>query len=301
MTFLLKVFAPEKPVTENEMTGRAATNTIGKIAAVLTILLDLYLLLFLPLGINLAVFLFIGLPLTLSVIRIIPEYQRGVLFNLGRYDGIVGPGIVFVAPILQNLQIVDLRIHTIDIPPQEVITKDNVSVQVNGVVFFRVIDPAKAVLKVRNYMAATSALAQTTLRDVIGGVTLDELLESRDEVAAEIRKIVDEKTDAWGIDITEIRLQDVTLPESMKRAMAVQAEAEREKRAVIIKAEGELTAARKYAEAAKTLTSVPGGLTLRTLQTISDISKDPSQKIYFILPIELLEAWAGVKNDRPGD
>lgn len=228
----------------------------------------------------------------LLAVRVLPEYKRGVLFTLGRYDGVVGPGLVVIIPIVQSLRVVDLRVHTLDILPQEVITKDNVSVRVNGVVFYRVLDPAKAVLKVNDYVYATSAIAQTTLRDVVGGVDLDGLLENRDEVAAEIRKIVDQKTDEWGIDITEIRLQDITLPENMKRAMAVQAEAEREKRAVIIKAEGELIAAENYAKAAKTLSSTPGGLTLRTLQTINDISKDPSQKIYFILPIELLESWS---------
>ncbi len=231
-------------------------------------------------------------------VRVLPEYRRGVLFTLGRYDGVVGPGLVIIVPFIQSLRVVDLRVHTLDIPPQEVITKDNVSVRVNGVVFYRVVDPAKAVLRVHDYAYATSAIAQTTLRDVIGGVDLDGLLENRDAIAQEIRRIVDDKTDEWGIDITEIRLQDITLPENMKRAMAVQAEAEREKRAVIIKAEGELIAAENYAKAAKTLASTPGGLTLRTLQTINDISKDPSQKIYFVLPIEVLESWAGAKRSK---
>jgi len=165
------------------------------------------------------------------------------------------------------------------------------SVRVNGVVFYRVIDPAKATLRVHDYVYATSAIAQTTLRDVIGGVELDELLENRDTIAQEIRRIVDAKTDEWGIDITEIRLQDITLPDNMKRAMAVQAEAEREKRAVIIKAEGDLAAAENYAKAAAKLATTPGALTLRTLQTLSDLSKDPSQKFYFVVPLELLESW----------
>ena len=227
----------------------------------------------------------------LMSVKILNEYQRGVLFTLGRYSGILGPGVRVIVPFLQWVRIVDLRVTTADIPPQEVITKDNVSVKVNGVVFFRVIDPAKAVLRVKDYKYATSAYAQTTLRDVIGGVTLDELLENRDAVAEEIRRIVDEKTDEWGVDITDIKLQDIVLPENMKRAMAVQAEAEREKRAVIIKAEGERAAAENYAKAAKVLSSTPGGLTLRILQTINDISKDPSQKFIVLLPIELLESW----------
>ncbi len=224
-------------------------------------------------------------------IRILNEYQRGVLFTLGRYSGILGPGVRVIIPLIQWIRIVDLRVTTADIPPQEVITKDNVSVKVNGVVFFRVIDPAKAILRVKDYKYATSAYAQTTLRDVVGGVTLDELLENRDAVAEEIRRIVDEKTDEWGVDITDIKLQDITLPENMKRAMAVQAEAEREKRAVIIKAEGERAAAENYAKAAEILSTTPGGLTLRILQTINDISKDPSQKFIVLLPLELLESW----------
>ena len=228
-------------------------------------------------------------------IKVLPEYKRGVLFTFGRYSGVVGPGIVLILPIVQRLKTVDLRVMTIDIPPQEVITKDNVSVQVNGVVFYRVIDPAKAVLEIGDYVKATAALAQTVLRDVIGGVELDELLENRESIAMQIRRIVDEKTDEWGIDITDIRLQDIVLPETMKRAMAVQAEAEREKRAVIIKSEGEKVAAKNYAEASAILSSSPGGLTLRTLQTISDISKDPSQKFYVVLPIEILESWIAAR------
>ena len=224
-------------------------------------------------------------------VKIIPEYKRGVLFTLGRYDGVTGPGLVVIVPLIQRLRIVDLRVHTLDIPPQEVITKDNVSVRVNGVVFFRVIDPAKAVINVSDYVYATSAIAQTTLRDVVGGVELDQLLENRDAIAQEIRKIVDEKTDQWGIDITEIRLQDITLPDDLKRAIAIQAEAEREKRAVIIKAEGDLQAAKNYAKAAEILSKTPGALTLRTLQTLSDLSKDPSQKFYFVVPLEILESW----------
>ncbi len=231
-------------------------------------------------------------------IKILPEYKRGVLFTLGRYSGIVGPGVVTIIPFVQKLRVVDLRIFTIDIPPQEVITKDNVSVQVNGVVFYRVVDPAKAVLKINDYVRATAALAQTVLRDVIGGVTLDELLENREVIADEIRKIVDEKTDEWGIDITEIRLQDITLPEGMKRAMAVQAEAERERRAIIIKSEGEKVAAQNYKEASEILASSPASLTLRVLQTLNDISKDPSQKFVLVVPIELLEGWMKLRSGK---
>jgi len=273
--------------------GNYAARRASKIATVILVLFTAFVLYtaFTNPGLFLFVIILYGVYLLLAV-KILPEYRRGVLFTLGRYDGVVGPGIVVIVPLIQSLRIVDLRVHTIDIPPQEVITKDNVSIKVNGIVFFRVLDPAKAVLSVRDFYLATAAIAQTTLRDVVGGRTLDELLENRDEIADEIRRIVDRKTDEWGIDITEIRLQDVILPDTMKRAMAVQAEAERERRAVIIKAEGEKVAAQNYAEAAEILSKTPGGLTLRTLQTISDISKDPSQKIYFVLPVELLESWA---------
>ncbi len=245
----------------------------------------------LTLGITLSILYLIG------GIKIFNEYERGVLFTLGRYRGVVGPGLVIIFPVVQYVVKVDLRVRTVDIPPQEVITKDNVSVNVNGVVFFRVIDPTKAVLQVKDYTKATAALAQTTLRDVIGGKQLDELLERREEIAKEVRSIVDEKADEWGVDITEIRIQDIVLPENMKRAMAVQAEAERERRAVIIKAEGELKAAETYAKAAKILASVPGGLTLRTLQTINDISKDPSQKLHFFIPLEVIESWMESKKE----
>ncbi len=234
--------------------------------------------------------LFLLLIYILAGVRIINEYERGVLFTLGRYEGILGPGIHVIIPLIQRLVIVDTRVRTIDIPPQEVITRDNVSIRVNGIVFYRVIDPEKAVLNVRDYKQVTFGYAQTALRDVLGSFTLDDILERRDEMGELIRSIVDKKADEWGIDIDSIRIQDVILPEGMKRAMAVQAEAEREKRAVIIKSEGEREAATKYAEAAEILSKTPGALTLRTLQTVNDIAKDPSQKIVILLPIEILEA-----------
>jgi len=226
-----------------------------------------------------------------SSVKILKEYDRGVLFTLGRFSGVVGPGLVFIIPFVQRLKVVGLRIVSVDIPEQEVITKDNVSVKVNAVVFFRVVDPAKAILGVRDYVSVTVNYAQTTLRDVAGGVTLDELLEKRDRIAKNISSLVDRKTDEWGVDIIDIKIQDVILPTEMRRAMAAQAEAEREKRAVIIKAEGEKIAAQNYAKAAKVLSSTKGGLTLRVLQTVSDISKDPSQKFFFLLPIELADAF----------
>ena len=243
--------------------------------------------------VTLAYIIYLGLS-----IKILNEYQRGVLFTLGRFSGVLGPGIRFIIPFVQWVKIVDLRIRTVDIPPQEVITKDNVSVRVNGVVFFRVIDPAKATLNVTDYIYATSSYAQTTLRDVVGGVTLDDLLERRDEIASEIREIVDEKTDEWGVDITDIKLQDVILPDTMKRAMAVQAEAERERRAIIIKAEGERTAAENYAKAAEIISTIPGAMTLRVLQTVNDISKDPSHKFLILLPVEFMDFIESLKKQR---
>ena len=278
-----------------------AARSASKLAVVLLLAISFAVFLFAFIVPKLfGVFALLYITYLVLAVKIFPEFKRGVLFTLGRYDGVVGPGIVVIVPLVQSLRVVDLRVHTIDVPPQEVITKDNVSIQVNGIVFFSVVDPARAVLYVRDYYTATAAIAQTTLRDVVGGRTLDELLENRDEIAKEILRIVDKKTDEWGIDITEIRLQDVILPDTMKRAMAVQAEAERERRAVIIKAEGEKVAAQNYAEAANILSHTPGGLTLRTLQTINDISKDPSQKIYFVLPVELLESWAEARKKGGG-
>ncbi len=225
-------------------------------------------------------------------IRIIYEYENGVLFTLGKYQGLLGSGLIWIAPIIQTLRKVDLRIRTLDLPTQEVITKDNISVKINATVFFRVQDPQNAILNVENYVYATLMYTQTVLRDVIGGVELDELLEKRDIIAEEIRKIVDEITDKWGIDITGVRLQDIEIPDEMRRAMARQAEAEREKRAVIIKSEGEIKAAENLVKAAEMISSAPASLHLRTLHTLSDISSDPNQKTIVLLPIELLKAFA---------
>ena len=224
-------------------------------------------------------------------IRIIYEYERGVLFILGRYYGILNPGFVWILPVLQDVQKIDLRVISIDIPPQDVITKDNVPVKVNGVVFFRVEHPEKAVLNVRDYRVATVLYAQTVLRDVIGNVELDELLEKREEIGERIRKIVDEITDQWGVDVTGVRIQDIIIPEDIKRAIARQAEAEREKRAVIIKSEGELKAAENLVKAAKIISNAPEALHLRTLHTLADISSDPNQKIVILLPVEFLKAF----------
>jgi len=225
----------------------------------------------------------------LSGIRVIFEYERGVLFTLGRYTGLLGPGLIWVIPVIQYLEKVDLRVQSVDIPPQEVITKDNVPVKVNGVVFFRVEYPEKAILNVENYKQATILYAQTVLRDVIGDVELDELLQKRDEISEKIRKIVDEITDKWGVDVTSVKIQDIIIPEDIKRAIARQAEAERERRAAIIKSEGEIKAAENLQKAAKLLADTPEAITLRVLHTLAEISTDPNQKVIILFPADLLK------------
>ena len=220
-------------------------------------------------------------------IKVIRQYERGVTFTLGKYSGIRTPGLRLVIPYLQTVTKVDIRTTPIDVPKQEVITKDNITVYVDAIVYFRVLDPAKAVLETTNYTYATTNFAQAALRDITGNFELDELLSKRDEISSQIREIVDKETDKWGIDIQNVKLQNIELPADMKRAMAKQAEAERERRAAIIVAEGEKAAARAVAEAAKTLAETPGGLNIRTLQTLEKISTDPSQKTVILLPSDL--------------
>ncbi len=220
-------------------------------------------------------------------IKVIRQYERGVTFTLGKYSGIRTPGLRLVIPYLQTVTKVDIRTTPIDVPKQEVITKDNITVYVDAIVYFRVLDPAKAVLETTNYTYATTNFAQAALRDITGNFELDELLSKRDEISSQIREIVDKETDKWGIDIQNVKLQNIELPADMKRAMAKQAEAERERRAAIIVAEGEKAAARAVAEAAKTLAETPGGLNIRTLQTLEKISTDPSQKTVILLPTDL--------------
>lgn len=226
----------------------------------------------------------------LSGIKVINQYERGVVLTLGRFTGTRGPGLRIVVPIFQRLIRVDVRSTPIDVPKQEVITKDNVTVGVDAVVYFRVIDAPKAVLETTNYIYATSQFAQAALRDVTGNVDLDDLLSKREEISQQIKDIVDKQTDQWGIDVENVKVQNIELPQDMKRAMAKQAEAERERRAVIITAEGEKAAAQAVADAAAMLTKVPGGINIRTLQTLEKISVEPSQKTLFVLPAELTEA-----------
>jgi regulator of protease activity HflC (stomatin/prohibitin superfamily) len=232
----------------------------------------------------------------LSGIKVVNQYERGVVLTLGRFSGIREPGLRIVVPIFQRIIRVDMRSTPIDVPKQEVITKDNVTVGVDAVVYFRVIDAPKAVLETTNYIYATSQFAQAALRDVAGNADLDELLSKRDVISQQIKEIVDSQTDQWGIDVENVKVQNIELPADMKRAMAKQAEAERERRAVIITAEGEKAAAKAVAEAAEMLTSIPGGINIRTLQTLEKIAVEPSQKTLFVLPADLTDTIARVVN-----
>lgn len=225
----------------------------------------------------------------LSGLKVVNQYERGVVLTLGKFTGMRQPGLRVIIPIFQRMIRVDVRTNTIDIPKQEVITKDNVTVNVDAVVYFRVMDAEKAVLEVTNFIYASSQFAQAALRDVSGNVELDSLLGKRDEVSQQIKDIVDKQTDKWGIDVESVKIQNIELPQDMKRAMAKQAEAERERRAVIITAEGEKAAAVAVAEAAAILTKIPGGINIRTLQTLEKISTEPSQKTLFVLPADLIE------------
>jgi regulator of protease activity HflC (stomatin/prohibitin superfamily) len=240
-------------------------------------------------GISIFVLIIIAI-FILSGIKVINQYERGVVLTLGRFSGIRNPGLRVVVPIFQRLIRVDIRSTPIDVPKQEVITKDNVTVGVDAVVYFRVIDAPRAVLETTNYIYATSQFAQAALRDVTGNVDLDDLLSKREEISQQIKDIVDRQTDQWGIDVENVKVQNIELPGDMKRAMAKQAEAERERRAVIITAEGEKAAAQAVADAAAMLTKIPGGINIRTLQTLEKIAVEPSQKTLFVLPAELTEA-----------
>ncbi len=228
----------------------------------------------------------------LSGLKVVNQYERGVVLTLGKFTGLRQPGLRIIVPIFQRMLRVDVRTNTIDIPKQEVITKDNVTVNVDAVVYFRVSDAEKAVLEVANYIYASSQFAQAALRDVTGNVELDSLLGKRDEVSAQIKEIVDVQTDKWGIDVESVKIQNIELPQDMKRAMAKQAEAERERRAVIITAEGEKAASAAVAAAAAILSKVPGGISIRTLQTLEKISVEPSQSTLFVLPTELTETFS---------
>jgi regulator of protease activity HflC (stomatin/prohibitin superfamily) len=223
----------------------------------------------------------------LAGIKVILEYERLVIFRLGKYKRTIGPGVIYVLPIFEKKQKVDLRIITADIPRQEVMSKDNIPVLANTVVYYKVERPQDAVIKIRNYAFAVQQYTQAALRDVVGNMELDSVLTEREKIATDIREFVDQETNEWGIDIKSIKIQEIELPAEMKRAMAKQAEAEREKRAAIIKSEGELASAKNLSEAAATMAATPGAMQIRTLQTIRDISQDPSEKIVIFMPGEL--------------
>jgi len=232
--------------------------------------------------------------IVLSSIRQINQYENGVKFKLGKYDGLMKPGWRLVWPIFFFYKKVDLRVKAVDVPNQEAITKDNISVSVNAVIYYKVREADKAILEVENFYYAISQLAQTTMRDAVGQVDLDELLSARDRVSENIRSIIDKASDPWGIKVNNVELKDITLPEEMKRVIGKQAEAEREKRAIIIKAQGEAIASENLAKAAKILSENEGALHLRTLQSINDISSDQSNTIVFAVPLEILRAVEGI-------
>src|SRR5512139_375440 len=243
----------------------------------------------LPLGL-LFVIIFLII-LAASAIKILREYERGVIFRLGRLIGAKGPGIIFIIPGVDKMLRVSLRLVTLDIPPQDVITRDNVSIKVNAVVYFRVIDPNKAVVEVENYLYATSQLAQTTLRSVVGQVELDELLAQREKINLQLQDILDKHTEPWGIKVSLVETKQVDLPEEMRRAIARQAEAERERRAKVIHADGEFQAAEKLAQAANVISTNPAALQLRFLQTLTEVATEKNSTTIFPVPIDLLKSF----------
>ena len=241
----------------------------------------------------LAVIALVAALYTLSSLRIIKQYERAVAFFLGRYWNTKGPGLVFLPTMIAHMHRVSLRIVALDIPPQDVITRDNISLRVNAVLYMRVKDPAAAIIGIENYLYATSQLAQTTLRSVCGQHQLDELLSDREKINEVLKQIIDARTDEWGIEVSAVEVKDVDLPVEMKRAMARQAEAERERRAKVINAEGELQASEKLAQAAHVIGSEPAAITLRFLQTVSEIASEKNSTTFFPLPIDLLKPFLG--------
>ncbi len=238
------------------------------------------------------ILIIIGLVL-LSSIKQIDEYERGVKFTTGKFSKMMDPGWRLVLPIFQSFKKVDIRTKAVDVPEQEAITKDNVSVKINAVLYYKVFDASKAILAVENFRYAVSQLAQTTMRNAVGAVSLDDLLGEREKISGEICKIIDEATDPWGIKVENVELKDISLPEEMKRVIAKAAEAEREKIAVITKAQGEVEASQNLAKAAEIMSTTPGALHLRTLATLNDLSSDQSNTIIFAVPIEVLRAFEG--------
>ncbi len=253
----------------------------------------------LPIGLSGLIVLLLAL--ALSALRILREYERGVVFQLGRFWKVKGPGLVIVVPGIQQLVRVDLRVVTMDVPPQDVISRDNVSVKVNAVVFFRVVDPAKAIIQVEDFLMATSQLAQTTLRVVLGKHELDEMLAERERLNLDVQKILDAQTDAWGIKVTNVEIKHIDLNDSMVRAIARQAEAERERRAKVIHADGEKQAAAALLEAAETLSRRPEAMQLRYLQTMTQVAGDRASTVVLPLPLDLLSALLSRSPPAPAD
>ena len=237
---------------------------------------------------SLALFLFIAAVLLLSGVKILQEYERAVIFRLGRLVPYRGPGIIYVIPIVERMVRVDLRTITMDVPPQDVITRDNVSVKVNAVLYFRVLDPSKAIVEIENYLFATSQLAQTTLRSVCGQVQLDDLLAEREKINSQLQDIIDSQTDPWGVKVSLVEVKHIDLYQDMQRVIARQAEAERERRAKVINAEGELQAAQRLADAAQIIEQHPVALQLRYLQTLAEIATESNSTTLFPIPIDLL-------------
>ena len=251
------------------------------------------------LGPVLIVLVIAGVLLFMNAVRVVQEYERGVIFRLGRLVGARGPGLFLLIPGIERMQKVDLRVITMDVPAQEAITRDNVTVKVNAVIYFKVVDPEHAVVKVLDYIRATSLIAQTTLRSVLGQSDLDHLLSARDQINQDLQRIIDEQTDAWGIKVSAVEVRDVELPQAMQRAMARQAEAEREKRAKIIHAQGEFEASQQLAAAAQVIGSQPATLQLRYLQTLTEIATEKNSTIIFPLPIDVLAGFLDIP--RGGD
>lgn len=240
-----------------------------------------------------AVIVFFGLILLFNMIKVLKEYERGVIFRLGRLIGAKGPGLIILIPIIDKMVRVDLRVITYDVPAQDVITKDNVSVKVNAVVYFQITDANKAIVSVANFFEATSQIAQTTLRSVLGQQELDDLLANREKINVELQRIIDEQTEPWGVKVSVVEVKNVDLPPEMQRAMAKQAEAERERRSKVIHAEGEFQAAQRLADAATVIAKSPNAMQLRFLQTLTEVSAEKNSTLIFPVPIDLLAAFKG--------
>ncbi|MFA4944743.1 MAG: slipin family protein [Lentisphaeria bacterium] len=249
-------------------------------------------------GIAFVVFLALAVVVVANAVRVLREYERGVVFRLGRFVGVRGPGLIILIPLFERMVKVSLRTLALDVPPQEVVTKDNVSVKVNAVMYFQVFEPGKAIIAVEDYLYATSQMGQTTLRSVLGEHELDDLLSSREKINRQLQKIIDERTDPWGVKVSAVEVKDVDLPEGMKRALAKQAEAERERRAKVIHADGEFQASAKLKDAADVMAPQPVSVQLRYLQTLTEIAAEKNSTIIFPLPVEFFDYF--VKSRKPG-